>query len=183
MIPALQLVLFGYAINSDPKRLDAALLALGQDHYTRAIVSALEVSNYYRFTTRPSHADAEAEGADPGRRRRLPWSSCRATSAPASTAPTIRRFPSRPTRPTHRRRATPSARSTRIANRALLREQGKERETASASFSPVIPLSRSSSQASAQFKCTSPNARYRAIPCSQLTYGQSTSRCFLAARA
>jgi len=60
-IPIIQLVLFGYAINTDPKRLDAALLATGQDHYSRAIVSALEVSNYYRFVARPK-TDAEAEG-------------------------------------------------------------------------------------------------------------------------
>ena len=60
-IPIIQLVLFGYAINTDPKRLDAALLATGQDHYSRAIVSALEVSNYYRFIRRPQ-TDAEAEG-------------------------------------------------------------------------------------------------------------------------
>jgi ABC-2 type transport system permease protein len=60
-IPLVQLVLFGFAINSDPKRLDAALLALGNDHYTRAVVSALEVSGYYRFVSRP-RTDAEAEG-------------------------------------------------------------------------------------------------------------------------
>ncbi len=48
-VPLLQLVLFGYAINSDPKQLPAALLALGNDHYTRAMVSALETTNYYRF--------------------------------------------------------------------------------------------------------------------------------------
>ena len=60
-IPIMQLILFGYAINTDPKRLDAALLATGQDHYSRAIVSALEVSNYYRFVARPK-TDAEAEG-------------------------------------------------------------------------------------------------------------------------
>ena len=60
-IPIVQLILFGYAINTDPKRLDAALLAMGQDHYSRAIVSALEVSNYYRFVARPK-TDAEAEG-------------------------------------------------------------------------------------------------------------------------
>ena len=59
-IPLVQLMLFGYAINSDPKQLDAALLALGQDHYARAVVSALEVSGYYRFTQRPG-TDAEAE--------------------------------------------------------------------------------------------------------------------------
>ena len=60
-IPVIQLVLFGYAINTDPKRLPAALLAMGQDHYSRAIVSALEVSNYYRFIRRPK-TFAEAEG-------------------------------------------------------------------------------------------------------------------------
>jgi ABC-2 type transport system permease protein len=60
-IPIVQLILFGYAINTDPKQLDAALLAMGQDHYSRAIVSALEVSNYYRFVARPK-TDAEAEG-------------------------------------------------------------------------------------------------------------------------
>ena len=59
-IPVVQLVLFGFAINNDPKRLDAALLALGADHYTRAVVSALEVSGYYRFVSRP-RTDAEAE--------------------------------------------------------------------------------------------------------------------------
>ena len=60
VIPIVQLTLFGYAINTDPKQLDAALLATGQDHYSRAIVSALEVSNYYRFVARP-RTDAEAE--------------------------------------------------------------------------------------------------------------------------
>jgi len=52
-IPVLLLILFGYAINTDPKRLDAALLAMGRDQYSRAIAAALEVSNYYRFVERP----------------------------------------------------------------------------------------------------------------------------------
>jgi ABC-2 type transport system permease protein len=60
-IPVLLLILFGYAINTDPKRLDAALLAMGRDQYSRAIVAALEVSNYYRFVERPNTM-AEAEG-------------------------------------------------------------------------------------------------------------------------
>lgn len=59
-IPIIQLVLFGYAINNDPRGLPAAIMALGQDRYTRAVVSALEVSNYYRFRERPQSA-AEAE--------------------------------------------------------------------------------------------------------------------------
>ena len=60
-IPLLQLTLFGFAINSDPKRLPAALLSLGRDHYSRAIVAALEESNYYRFGALPStFAESEA---------------------------------------------------------------------------------------------------------------------------
>ncbi len=59
-VPLLQLVLFGYAINSDPKQLPAALVALGNDHYTRAMVSALEMTDYYRFD-HVVGSEAEAE--------------------------------------------------------------------------------------------------------------------------
>ncbi|MFE0013494.1 ABC transporter permease [Mesorhizobium sp. NPDC059054] len=48
-VPLMLLILFGFAINSDPKRLPAALLAMSSDPYTRAMVSALENTNYYRF--------------------------------------------------------------------------------------------------------------------------------------
>ena len=61
-VPIMQLVLFGFAINNDPKGLPSALMALGNDHYTRAIVSALETTGYYRFVERPASA-AEAEHA------------------------------------------------------------------------------------------------------------------------
>ncbi len=60
VVPVVQLLLFGYAINNDPKGLPAAVLALGQDRYTRSVVAALEVSGYYRFGKRPESA-AEAE--------------------------------------------------------------------------------------------------------------------------
>ena len=60
LIPILLLILFGYAINTDPKKLDTALLATGEDRYTRAIVSAIELSGYYRYVARPSTL-AEAE--------------------------------------------------------------------------------------------------------------------------
>jgi ABC-2 type transport system permease protein len=59
-VPILQLLLFGYAINNDPKGLPAAVLALGQDRYTRSVVAALQVSGYYRFGRQPESA-AEAE--------------------------------------------------------------------------------------------------------------------------
>ncbi|MHA1597579.1 MAG: ABC transporter permease, partial [Alphaproteobacteria bacterium] len=41
-VPLMQLVLFGFAINNDPKGLPAALVTTSQDHYVRAMVTALE---------------------------------------------------------------------------------------------------------------------------------------------
>jgi ABC-2 type transport system permease protein len=48
-VPVMQLVLFGYAINSDPKGLPAGLIDMSHDRYSRAIVTALENTDYYRF--------------------------------------------------------------------------------------------------------------------------------------
>src|SRR3954467_4123834 len=48
-VPLMQLLLFGYAINNDPKDLPAALVVTSNDHYTRAMVSALQMTGYYRF--------------------------------------------------------------------------------------------------------------------------------------
>lgn len=60
-VPLMQLVLFGFAINNDPKHLPAALVAVSQDRYTRAMVSALETTGYYRFDhVVASAAEAEA---------------------------------------------------------------------------------------------------------------------------
>ncbi|MCC2687307.1 MAG: transporter permease [Rhizobiaceae bacterium] len=60
-VPLMQLVLFGFAINNDPKSLPAALVATSNDHYTRAMVSALEMTGYYRFGhVVESAAEAEA---------------------------------------------------------------------------------------------------------------------------
>ncbi len=59
-IPLIQLLLFGFAINADPRGLPAALVAPTQDRYTRAIVSALELTGYYRFI----HPDASAAEAE-----------------------------------------------------------------------------------------------------------------------
>ncbi|MFZ7089908.1 ABC transporter permease [Primorskyibacter sp. 2E233] len=59
-IPLLQLMLFGFAINTDPKALPAALVAPTQDRFTRAMVSALELTGYYRFIA-PAATAQEAE--------------------------------------------------------------------------------------------------------------------------
>lgn len=55
-IPVLQLLLFGFAINTDPKHLPAALVAPTQDRFTRAMVTALELTGYYSFVA--PHASA-----------------------------------------------------------------------------------------------------------------------------
>ena len=60
-VPLMQLVLFGFAINNDPKGLPTALVAMSNDQYTRAMVSALEMTGYYRFDhVVGSAAEAEA---------------------------------------------------------------------------------------------------------------------------
>ena len=59
-VPLVQLMLFGFAINNDPKGLPAALVAPTQDRFTRAIVSALELTGYYRF----AYPDASASTAE-----------------------------------------------------------------------------------------------------------------------
>ncbi len=60
-VPLMQLLLFGYAINNDPKDLPAALVVTSNDHYTRAMVSALQMTGYYRFDhVVATSAEAEA---------------------------------------------------------------------------------------------------------------------------
>ncbi len=60
-VPLMQLLLFGYAINNDPKHLPAALVAPTQDRFTRAMVSALELTGDYNFT-HPVASASEADG-------------------------------------------------------------------------------------------------------------------------
>jgi ABC-2 type transport system permease protein len=48
-IPVIQLLLFGYAINADPKRLPTAILAADASEYSRTLVSAMQVSGYFRI--------------------------------------------------------------------------------------------------------------------------------------
>ena len=40
-IPVLQLILFGYAINADPKRLPTAVLTVDSSPYSRTLLSAM----------------------------------------------------------------------------------------------------------------------------------------------
>jgi ABC-2 type transport system permease protein len=48
-IPVLQLILFGYAINADPKRLPTAVLAADSSPYSRSLLAAMQTSGYFRL--------------------------------------------------------------------------------------------------------------------------------------
>ena len=61
-IPIMQLILFGFAINADPKALPAAVLAHDQGQFTRSFTAALENSGYFRIVRRLS-SEAEADEA------------------------------------------------------------------------------------------------------------------------
>jgi ABC-2 type transport system permease protein len=53
-IPIIQLMLFGYAINSDPKHLPAAVLVQDNGQFARSVIGALQRSDYFdiRYTAR-----------------------------------------------------------------------------------------------------------------------------------
>lgn len=59
-VPIIQLVLFGFAINTDPKGLPAAVVINDESPFSRALVRGLENSQYFKFTHRAA-SEAEAD--------------------------------------------------------------------------------------------------------------------------
>ena len=59
-IPVVQLMLFGYAINGDPKHLPTAVLLADNSQQGRSLLSALKNSDYFRFV-REVKSEKEAE--------------------------------------------------------------------------------------------------------------------------
>ncbi len=59
-VPLMQLILFGYAINTDPKHLPTALLVADQSVFARSVVRALETSGYFEVV-RQATSEAEAD--------------------------------------------------------------------------------------------------------------------------
>ena len=57
-IPVIQLVLFGFAINSDPKHLPTALLDFDRSEFSRSIEAALANSDYFHFVGEARDEDA-----------------------------------------------------------------------------------------------------------------------------
>jgi ABC-2 type transport system permease protein len=58
MIPLMQLLLFGYAINTDPKSLPTALVQLDDSPFARSFASAMQATGYFNIT---QHARSEKE--------------------------------------------------------------------------------------------------------------------------
>ncbi|HEY4171756.1 MAG TPA: ABC transporter permease, partial [Rhodopila sp.] len=63
-LPVMQLFLFGYAINADPKHLPTGLLTAEHSVYERSVVAALKNTGYYDIRELSSEAEAEHELAD-----------------------------------------------------------------------------------------------------------------------
>jgi ABC-2 type transport system permease protein len=61
-VPVMQLVLFGYAINMDPKGLPAAVVSAEASPFSRSLVRALENTGYFRVVA-GDFDEAEAERA------------------------------------------------------------------------------------------------------------------------
>lgn len=59
-VPVMQLVLFGYAINMDPKGLPAAVVSAESSVFSRSLVRALENTGYFRVVATPATV-AEAD--------------------------------------------------------------------------------------------------------------------------
>ncbi|MGH8808212.1 MAG: ABC transporter permease, partial [Noviherbaspirillum sp.] len=58
-VPVIQLVLFGYAINTDPRQLPMAVVQADHSEFSRSLIAGLQNSSYFRVTAQPR---SEAEG-------------------------------------------------------------------------------------------------------------------------
>ena len=58
-VPIMQLVLFGYAINGDPRGLPAVVVAADNGPLVRSVVRAAENTGYFKITATVTDGDAE----------------------------------------------------------------------------------------------------------------------------
>ncbi|HEY6353919.1 MAG TPA: ABC transporter permease [Burkholderiaceae bacterium] len=61
-MPIIQLILFGYAINTDPKNLPTAVVISEHSEFTRSYLEAMKTSGYFKFVTELS-SEEEARAA------------------------------------------------------------------------------------------------------------------------
>lgn len=61
ILPIIQLALFGFAINTDPKHLPTAIISYDESEFTRTLISSMQTSEYFAIDTRcttPNEAQA-----------------------------------------------------------------------------------------------------------------------------
>ena len=61
MLPVMQLLLFGYAINTDPKHLPTAVISEDNSFLTRSIIAGLQNSEYFKIT---QNVSSDKQGND-----------------------------------------------------------------------------------------------------------------------
>ena len=66
-IPIIQMALFGYAINTDPKHLDTAIISGDNSNITRSFVSAMKNSSYFKVVSELPNEVAGREALDQGK--------------------------------------------------------------------------------------------------------------------
>ena len=65
-IPIIQMALFGYAINTDPKHLDTAIISADNSNITRSFIWAMKNSAYFKFVGELPNEAAGREALDAG---------------------------------------------------------------------------------------------------------------------
>jgi ABC-2 type transport system permease protein len=58
MIPIMQMLLFGYAINSDPKHMPTAIIAADHSEFSRSFIAAMKTSQYFDVVSELSDEEA-----------------------------------------------------------------------------------------------------------------------------
>ncbi len=66
-IPIIQMALFGYAINTDPKHLDTAVISADNTDITRTFIWAMKNSSYFKFVGELPNEAAGREALDQGK--------------------------------------------------------------------------------------------------------------------
>ncbi len=60
VLPVIQLIMFGYAINANPKQLPTAVIDADKTTYTQAFLTGLKNTNYFKLSYYP-HSEAQAD--------------------------------------------------------------------------------------------------------------------------
>ena len=66
-IPIIQMALFGYAINTDPKHLDTAIISGDNSNITRSFIAAMRNSSYFKVVGELPNEAAGREALDQGK--------------------------------------------------------------------------------------------------------------------